>query len=70
LDESHHLLIKRSCKTDDENLDGLRARFTVCFLQPTVCFSWERSHCDRHYDCVFYIYALLVYTNTHSVEAK
>jgi len=22
--------------------------------------SWARSHCDRHYDCVFYIYALLV----------
>jgi len=34
LDESHHLLIKRSYKTDGENLDGLRASFVVWFLQP------------------------------------
>jgi len=34
LDESHYLLIKRSCKTDDENLDSLRARFAGCCLQP------------------------------------
>jgi len=29
LDERHHFHIKRSCKTDDENLDGLRARFAA-----------------------------------------
>jgi len=57
LDESHHLLIKCSCKTDDENLDSLRARFAVCFC--SLYCSWARSHCGRHYDCVFYIYAFL-----------
>ena len=39
LDESHHLIVKLSCKTDHENLDGLRARSAVCFLQPVLQLS-------------------------------
>jgi len=31
LDESQHLLIKRSCKTDGENLDGLKSK--ICSMR-------------------------------------
>jgi len=34
--ESHHLLLKRSCKTDGENLDGLRARLAVCVFAACI----------------------------------
>jgi len=70
LDESHRLLIKRSCKTDDQNLDGLRARFAVFCLQHVFQMSkktlWP-SVCLRF----LYIRASGVgYTNTYSVEAE
>jgi len=68
LDESHHLLVKLSCKADYENLDGLRSRSAVCFLQPILQLC--KKSLSLHYDCVFYIYALLIYANTRSIEAE
>jgi len=32
--------------------------------------SWAKSHRSRHCDCPFYIYTLLVYTNTRSVRTE
>jgi len=32
--------------------------------------SWTRCHSERHRDCALYIYTLLTYTNTRSIEAE
>jgi len=46
LDESyHHLLIKRSCKTDGENRDGLRAG-----VEPDIFIwggHWRGQFCNK-----------------------
>jgi len=41
LDESHHLLIKRLCKTDSENLDGLKSK--ICSMRFTANIAVEQE---------------------------
>jgi len=62
LNESHHFLVKHSCESACENLDAISARSAVCFFSQ-YC-SLTRSHRGRHCDCAFYIYTLLMCTNT------
>ena len=58
LNESHHILVKLSCKSAWDNLDAISARSEV------------RSYRGLHYDCVFSIYTLLMYTSTRLIEAE
>jgi len=68
LNESHHFLVKHSCESACENLDAISARSAVCFFSQ-YC-SLTRSHRGRHCDCAFYIYTLLMCTNTRLIEAE
>ena len=43
LNESHHFLVKLSCKSVCENNDAISARSTVCFIQPILQLSKESS---------------------------
>ena len=64
--ESHHLLVKLSCKADYENLDGLRSRSAVCFLQPIL------QLCKNHWAFImtaFFIFTRFWYMLTH-VQSK
>ena len=69
LSESHHLLIKLSCESVCESLDPRSARSAVCFFFSQNC-SLARSHRGRHCEYAFYIYTLLMHTNTRSIEAE
>jgi len=68
--ESYHLFVKLSCESVYENLDAISARSAVGLYFFSQCFSWARSHLGRHCDCAFYIYTLLMYSNTRPIEAK
>jgi len=76
LDQSHHLLVKLSCKNASENrcsIEQKRSMLQIQYLQYAFCSqycSWARSHRGRHYGCTFYIYMLLLYSNTRSIEAE
>jgi len=63
-----HLFVKFSCWRACENLDATCARSVVCFSRQ--CCSWAKRCRWRHYDCAFYIYVLLMYTTTLSIEAQ
>jgi len=39
LAKSHHLLVKLSCKSACENIDGFSARCEACLLQPILQLS-------------------------------
>jgi len=67
-DQSHHLLVKLSCKSACENLNAISARYAV-YAFDSQYGRWARSHRDCHYDCASYIYTLMMYTNTRSIEA-
>jgi len=41
LDESHHLLIKRSCKIDGENLDGFKSKICSMLFAAYVAVAQE-----------------------------
>ena len=44
LAKSHHLLVKLSCKSACENIDGFSARSEACLLQPILQLS-KKSSC-------------------------
>jgi len=67
LAKSHHLLIKLSCKSACENIDGFSARSEACPLQLILQLT-KKSSCPPLW-FRFYIYTLLMYTNTRSIEA-
>ena len=43
LDQSHHLLVKRSCESACENLEAISARSAACLLQPILQLSKKSS---------------------------
>ena len=68
MDESDYLLVILPRKNGCENVDPINARSAACFLQPI--FAVVQDVIVTAIDCAFYIYTLLMYTNTRSIEAE
>jgi len=56
LDQSHHLLVKISCKNACENLDAVSAKSAVFFLQPILQLS-KKSSCPPLWLRFLYLHA-------------